>query len=224
MIAPLPENEANRLRNLKLYQILDTASEKAFDDLTRLAASICDTPIALISLVDEKRQWFKARVGLEALQTPRDLAFCAHAILQEDVFVVEDARADPRFAENPLVTSDPSIRFYAGAPLTVADGISLGTLCVIDRKPRLLTDQQLETLTILRGAVVAQLELRRSLEDLRSIERLLPICAWCRDILHANGTWTPLYEYVSNAVPLTHGICPECSAELRTSTGLAPDP
>lgn len=223
MVAPLPENEANRLRHLKLYHILDTASEQAFDDLTRLAASICDTPIALISLVDEKRQWFKARVGLEALQTPRDLAFCAHAILEDEVFIVEDAQADPRFAENPLVTSDPSIRFYAGAPLTVTEGISIGTLCVIDRKPRSLTAQQLETLVILRGAVVAQLELRRALEDLRSLEQLLPICAWCRSIAHTDGTWVPLYEYVAHTVPLSHGICPPCAAELRASTGMKPD-
>lgn len=217
MKAPVPSNEAERLRALRLFRILDSGSEKAFDDLTRLAAAICETPIGLITLVDEERQWFKSRVGLNATETSREVAFCAHAILQDDVFVVGDASTDPRFAANALVTSDPSIRFYAGAPLVVADGLSLGTLCVIDSKPRQLTDAQLDALRTLRQAVVTQLELRRALEDFRVMERALPMCAWCRSIRNPDGSWSLLYEYVGRSEPVTHGMCPDCSSKVRSS-------
>ncbi len=217
MNAPIPSNEAERLRALRLYRILDTGSEKAFDDLTRLAAAICETPISLISLVDESRQWFKSRVGLNGSETPRDVAFCAHAILQEDIFVVEDASKDARFAANPLVTSNPSIRFYAGAPLVVNEGLSLGTLCVIDRKPRHLTESQLDALRILREAVVTQLELRRSLEDFRVLEQMIPMCAWCRSIRKTDGSWRPLLDYVMDSVLVTHSLCPDCGRELEAS-------
>lgn len=176
MKAPLPQNESERLRTLRLFRILDSGSENAFNELTRLAATICDSPISLITLVDEDRQWFKSKVGITVSQTSRDVAFCSHAILQNDVFVVEDASRDERFASNPLVTSDPSIRFYAGAPLIVAEGVSLGTLCVIDRKPRQLSAAQLDALNCLRQAVVTQLKLRRALEDFRLLEQLIP-CA-----------------------------------------------
>ena len=161
-----PEEQA-RLAALRNYKILDTAPEEAFDDLTLLASQICETPIALISMIDSDRQWFKSRVGVEIGETPRDLAFCAFAILQKDLLVVEDTTKDPRFSDNPLVVSDPKVRFYAGAQLYSSDELPLGTLCVIDRKPRQLSEQQLSALEALSHQVQAQLELRRNLIELK---------------------------------------------------------
>ena len=164
MQAALPANEAARLRALESYEILDTSPEQGFDDLALLASQICQTPIALMSLVDGGRQWFKSRVGLDVSQTPRELSFCAHALLEPDhLFVVPDTRDDPRFCDNGLVRSEPLIRFYAGAPLVTADGEALGTLCVVDRRPRDLTPDQEEALRALARQAMMQLELRRSL-------------------------------------------------------------
>lgn len=162
MRAPIPPDEAQRLEALRHYDVLDSLPEPAFDELALLAARICGTPIALITFVDETRQWFKSRVGIGLTETPRELAFCAHVILGEDrVLEVHDAAADARFADNPLVTSEPHFRFYAGAPLIARDGHALGTLCVIDRTPRRLSDDQTTALRVLSRQVVAQLELRR---------------------------------------------------------------
>ncbi len=157
----IPEHEAARLAELEQYEILDTPPEEAFDGLTRLAAQICGTPIALVSLIDTNRQWFKAKVGIDAPETPRDIAFCAHAIHQSDLLIVPDTAQDPRFADNPLVTTDPNIRFYAGMPLVTPTGHAMGTLCVIDRMPKSLTSDQMTALRILGQQVVSQLELRR---------------------------------------------------------------
>lgn len=160
---PMPINEAARLAALQKYAILDSEPEQAFDDLTLLASYTCDTPIALISLVDENRQWFKSKVGVSVSETSRDVAFCATAILQSDVFVVPDTLQDERFRNNPLVTSEPRIRFYAGAPLVTDEGYALGTLCVIDLKPRDFRPDQKEALKALSRLVLAQLEFRRNL-------------------------------------------------------------
>jgi anti-sigma regulatory factor (Ser/Thr protein kinase) len=161
-------NETARLEALRRYRILDTDPEKAFDDLTVLAAHICQTPVALITLIDSDRQWFKSRVGVGVSETPREVSFCARAIQEPDLFIVPDASKDPRFSSNPFVVSDPKIRFYAGAPFTSSDGHPLGTLCVVDVVPRQLTPNQENALLALSRQVHAQLELRRNLIDLHA--------------------------------------------------------
>jgi GAF domain-containing protein len=171
MSAPSVPNETRRLKVLWQYEVLDTVPEEMFDDLTELAARICEAPIALISLVDEKRQWFKSKVGTGVQETSRDISFCAHAIRQNDLFIVPDATQDERFAANPLVTSDPKIRFYAGAPLITPDGYALGTLCVIDKVPRELRPEQKQALVILARHVVSQLELRRRSRELAKLRQ-----------------------------------------------------
>jgi signal transduction histidine kinase len=163
VVPPLPANEPARLAALERYDILDTEREQAYDDFARLAAHICDTPIALISLIDHDRQWFKARLGMDIDETPREQAFCAHAIVDNATLVVGDALRDPRFEKNPLVTGDPRIRFYAGAPIVTGDGQGLGTLCVIDRVPRELSPAQRQALEALSRQLMAHLELRRAL-------------------------------------------------------------
>jgi GAF domain-containing protein len=155
MRAPLPPDEAQRLRSLRDYNVLNTPPEAAFDDLTLLAAQITQAPIALISLVDESRQWFKSRHGIDTCETPRDRAFCSHAILQKDtVMEVPDSKLDHRFADNLLVTGAPHIRFYAGAPLVTRDGHALGTLCVFDHRPRKLEAAQIAALSALSRQVI----------------------------------------------------------------------
>jgi CheY-like chemotaxis protein len=153
----MPNNEAQRLKTLQRYNVLDTAAEQVYDDITRVASVVCETPMALVSLVDADRQWIKSRQGLDVSQTPREIAFCAHAINDPEIFEVRDASRDDRFARNPLVTGDPNIRFYAGAPLTGSDGTTAGTLCVIDRIPRTLTASQREVLAALGRIVTALL-------------------------------------------------------------------
>lgn len=156
-----PQDDSARLAELDRLAVLDSAEEQAYDDITRMAADVCGTPIALITLVDGTRQWFKSRVGMQATQTPREHAFCAHAIQTPDqVMVVTDAQQDDRFVNNPLVTGDPNIRFYAGAPLVTTSGQALGTVCVIDTEPRTIDAAQLETLQFMAQQVVVMLEER----------------------------------------------------------------
>ncbi len=160
-VAEIPADDASRISALTACNILDTPEEKDYDDITYLAADICQTPIALVSLIDSERQWFKSHHGLDARETPRDISFCGHAIHHSEIFEVEDATVDPRFSDNPLTTGFPKVIFYAGFPLTTASGHRLGTLCVIDNKPNKLTDRQRNTLGILAKQVVTHLELRR---------------------------------------------------------------
>ncbi|HET8869698.1 MAG TPA: ATP-binding protein [Aquabacterium sp.] len=174
--APHPE-EARRLRALHDLQILDSLAEPMFDDVAELAAQICGTPVALISLVDEHRQWFKAKVGVDVQETPREMAFCAHAILNADaVMVVNNVLEDTRFATNPLVVNDPHIRFYAGAPIVTPDGLPLGTVCAIDRQPRTLDANQLSALQALSRQVARLLNFRRAaLDRVDQVEQALRV-------------------------------------------------
>ena len=243
MNSPKPANEKQRLATLRGYEILDTEPEAAFDDLTSLASYICQTPIALISLIDAERQWFKSKVGVSVTETSRDIAFCASAIFQSDVFIVPDASQDERFSENPLVVSEPKIRFYAGATL-MTDGQALGTLCVLDRVPRTLSPEQLEALRALSRQAQAQLELRRNLKrlgqslaardraetekehtlqelraalaNIHTLEGLLPICLSCKKIQDQKGNWQPFEYYVRahSEAKVTHKICPDCSKAI----------
>ena len=168
--AQLPADEETRLQALDSFRILDSLPEQSYDDIVTLAAHICGVPVALISLIDSERQWFKAKVGLEVPQTPRELAFCAHAILNPAAIMeVPDATQDPRFAHNPLVTGEPGIRFYAGAPLVTPSGSALGTLCIIDKVPRRLTPAMATALQALARQVVRLLELRRALAELEAL-------------------------------------------------------
>jgi two-component system cell cycle sensor histidine kinase/response regulator CckA len=202
--APLPPDEERRLEVLHGYGILDTGPEQVFDDITLLASHICKTPIALISLVDGDRQWFKSKVGVTESETSRDIAFCAHGILQAEVFVVKDAKTDERFAANPLVTGEPGVGFYAGAPLIASGGHAIGMLCVIDKVPRDLSEEQKAALQALSRQVVAQLELRRSLSVQRESDQrfagafeLAPIGM---ALVAPDGRWLQVNEALSNIV------------------------
>lgn len=170
----LPANEHKRLNALASYNILDTLEEKDFDDLTLLASEICHAPISLISLLDDKRQWFKSHTGLDVRETPIEHSFCAHAIASEqDIFIVNDASKDERFAHNPLVTGYPHVAFYAGVPLITHEGFSLGSLCVIDHQPKELSPAQINALSVLSKQVLAQLELRCKITELEESNRKL---------------------------------------------------
>ncbi|MGC3991045.1 MAG: GAF domain-containing protein [Chthoniobacteraceae bacterium] len=240
MQAPIPDHENERLQSLYEYKILDTKPEAGFDDLTRLAAFICDTPISTVTLVDTDRQWFKSKVGFTHDSDPREQSICAHAIVGEELFIVPDTTLDDRFAGLNAVVGGPKIRFYAGAPLRARDGFILGTLCVIDNKARTLSEEQKDALRALSRQVMAQLELRRNLEELRmalaardvieesktqvihELERaleqvntltgLLPICAWCKKIRDDSGYWGEVETYIADhsTATFSHGVCPDC--------------
>jgi GAF domain-containing protein len=224
MKAPIPEDDAARLDALHAYQVLDTESEQVYDDIARLAAHICAVPIAVISLVDETRQWFKARLGITPRETPRDVAFCAHTIMDTKPLIVEDALKDERFAASPLVRRSPRIRFYAGFPLVTPEGYAVGSLCAIDRKPRRLSLRQQQAMQALAREVMCLLELRRvsarladALEHVKTLRGLLPICAWCKRIRDDQGYWSQVeaYLHAHSDVDFTHGICPECLEKER---------
>jgi GAF domain-containing protein len=160
-VAPIIENETIRLQELYAYDVLDTNAEQGIDEIAQMAAIICQAPIALVSLADARRQWFKAKVGILINETPRDISFCGHAIAHKDVFIIPDADVDSRFFDNPLVTGLPWVKFYAAAPLKTPAGLGIGTLCVIDHRPRYLTHEQTQILIKLSNQVMDQFELRR---------------------------------------------------------------
>lgn len=219
MKAKTPTREIDRLKALREYNILDTPADSAYDDITSLAAFICNVPVALISFVDSDRQWFKSKVGLHIHETPRDVSFCAHAILTPHTTVVQDAFCDQRFADNPLVMAEPGIRFYAGVPLVTPTEHPLGTLCVIDYQPRTLSDVQQNMLETLSRQVVAQLELQRvskhlatALDKLEIMSGLIPICSYCKGIRHDQGYWSTVEKFLErySDVEFTHGVCDRC--------------
>jgi len=226
MIKPdIPANEQERLQALYEFDILDTLPEKDFDYLTTIASQICDTPISLITLIDSSRQWFKSAYGLCVKETSRDLSFCAHAInTPHKIMVVPDARSDERFADNPFVTEDPQVVFYAGVPLVAEAGYALGTLCIIDSKPRTLSAKQYEALSALSNQVVRLLELRKSNKELTELKEELErsmdlytqtskvarIGGWEMDLLKNRFTWTPITKEI-------HEVPPDFVPDLRSA-------
>jgi GAF domain-containing protein len=231
MNAPVPLNETQRLSALRQYAILDTQAEEAFDDLAALAAFICDVPMATITFVDEKRQWFKSRIGVNESETPREISFCGHTILGKEPLIVPDALEDARFVASPLVQGEPHIRFYAGFPLTTPDELHIGALCAIDRKPRELSPGQRSAMKALARQVMALMDLRRvsagladALTRVRTLEGLLPICAWCKRIRDDGGHWHRLERYLGErvAADFTHGICPDCYEKVILPSQAAP--
>jgi GAF domain-containing protein len=221
---PAPPNDEERVAALAEYHIVDTAGERSYDELTELAAYICGVPMATISLVDRSRQWFKSKVGIKERETAREVAFCTHTILGCEPLIVKDARKDTRFAKSPLVCHSPRIRFYAGFPLTTRKGFALGALCAIDRKPRELSPEQMRAMQILSRQVMALLESRRvsaqlaaALERVKTLQGLVPICAWCKRIRDDEGYWRQLegYLHAQTGADFTHGICPDCMKRVR---------
>jgi len=171
--APIPENESSRLATLRHYSILDSLSQPEFDDASALAALICGTPVSLVSLIDQDRQWFKAATGTELTETPRSQSFCAHTLTTAKTLIVPDAQRDPRFADNPLVTGASHIRFYAGAPLVTPDGHALGTLCVLDSQPRRISAEQKAALQTLARSLISVMELGLRTRELQGSNRVL---------------------------------------------------
>jgi GAF domain-containing protein len=235
MKVPRPTQEAERLAALRQYNILDTPAEQAYDDITALAAYICDAPIAIVNLVDGERQWFKSTVGFDLSETSREVAFCAYTVLDRETMVVNDALADERFANNEFVTCVPGIRFYAGVPLVTPTGFSIGTLCVVDHRPRELTEFQQKTLEALARQAVAQLELRRvssqlaeALDHIKLMEGLIPICSYCKGIRNDHGYWSTVETFIEEYadVGFTHGVCDSCMRQHfpEVADVLLPDP
>lgn len=219
MSIPKPLNEADRLEALRRYRVLDTDAEAVLDDITDLASFICKVPIAYMAFVDEERQWFKSKKGIAPEETPRGQAFCAYTIMSREIMVVEDACADSRFVDNPMVTGDPHIRFYAGAPLLSPDGHGIGTLCIVDRKPNKLSEDQRGALQSLAKLAMVTLELKRvssvlveTEAEVRALSGLIPICSYCKSVRDDSGYWKKVEAYLhehTGTLP-SHSICPEC--------------
>lgn len=227
----IDEVTQRRIAALREYEIMDTPPEEEFDEITRLTSFICGTPMALVTLLDHRRQWFKSKVGISGEETPIEHAFCAHAIKQEGVMLVNDATQDARFAANPLVTSAPNIRFYAGAPLVTREGVALGTLCAVDCTPREFGVEKQEALMALAHQVIRSLELRKTVKALElallakeraqqevlALQALLPMCSWCRKIRDDSNYWCQVEDYFSqhSQIRFSHGVCPDCFDRLQ---------
>jgi GAF domain-containing protein len=216
--SPAAHEEA-RLRALREYLVLDTGPEARFDEITLLASRIYKTPISLLSLVDTDRLFFKSHVGIDVQEAPFPHAFCGHAIKQPGLFVVPDSFLDERFASHPLVTQPPHIRFYAAAPLISPAGFAIGTLSVIDQVPRSFSADQGFALEVLARQVIVQLEQRRIIRQLqetlatvKTLQGLLPLCAWCKKIREDDGYWEQLEQYIlrHSEAKFSHSICPDC--------------
>jgi GAF domain-containing protein len=216
---PFPINESQRLDALRRSQLLEAPWAQCFDDFTVLANAICQTPIAAITLIDERRQWFKSVAGLKATALPRSQSFCAHTIMQRELLVVEDTTRDSRFASNPMVTASPGFRFYAGAPLRDDHGNALGTLFVVDRQPRKLSPMEQNALHILAGRVMVEIQYRMLtavLGDIRegteATPSLLPICCHCKAIRHEGDRWETVETFIGRHLPadFSHGVCDGC--------------
>ena len=213
------DEEERRLKALAEYRILGTEPESCYDDITQIAARTCNVPISLMTLVDKDRQWFKSKVGFQTSETRRDWSFCTHAIKENVPLIVNDAFLDERFVNNPLVTGDPKIRFYAGFPLKTNDGNKLGTLCVIDRKPGKLDAEQRSIMELLAKQIVSFLELRKrslnlldALSHLHNQEGILSVCSYCREVRNKDGDWQHIEKYLSNVsdIKFSHGVCDSC--------------
>jgi GAF domain-containing protein len=216
---PVPADETARLEALRQYHILDTAPERVYDDITQMAALFCGAPIALMTFVDGERLWFKSRVGLNVAQIPREQAFCAYTILQSESLEVEDTTLDARFAENPTVVNPPNIRFYSGAPLVTPAGHAVGSICVLDQKPRQLNADQKAGLAALSRIVITILEHRRvsaelanAATNIKTLQGILPICSSCKQIRNDEGYWQQVEAYISKHTDakFTHSYCPSC--------------
>lgn len=217
-----PLTESERQAALASYRVLDPDPERAYDDIVEVAARVCGTPTAFISFVDGDGQWFKARVGLEEADARQRAAVCARAILDGAPLVVPDLGQDPRFRDDPLVRREPGPSFYAGVPLRTAEGYGIGTLCVMDHRPRELEPGALETLEALAGLVMNELELRRTaerltdvLERVRVLGEVIPLCGGCGRVRNDDAYWEKVETYLAHQVGtlVTHGICPPCAEE-----------
>ena len=219
MILQTKQNQAGLLAAIHSHDAQDADAERNFDDFTLLASRICDVPIALISVTDGGGQCVESYIGLDISDTPRTLAYCDDAIIDNQVTIVSDVQEDQRFTANALIRTNPAIRFYAGVPLRTPDGMILGTLCAIDTKPRELSNRQIEALEALARQIANQLLLQRTNGELaevlkrsRKLEGLIPVCSSCRKVRKEDGHWTSLEEYLVDEtdIDITHGICPVC--------------
>ena len=226
MITPkIPVNEQERLQALNEYDILDTIPEKDFDHLTKIASQICNTPISLITIIDSSRQWFKSNYGIDVRETGREYSFCAHAInTPQKIMVVPDTRLDERFADNPFVTGAPNAIFYAGVPLVTEDGYALGTLCIIDNKPRILSEEQFEALRALSEQVMRLLELRKKNKELyeikEALERSMELYEQTSHVARAGGWEIDLFRNKFSWTTVTkeiHEVPADFKPDLRTA-------